>query len=362
MSAAPVTSIVPLPNDSYFDYIKARIRQATKRIWIHMFIVDCRAYEDPQMQVRDLVKRLARTKGLDVRVILGDSATTPGIHFASRVTALYASLLGIPVRIFRSATYGSTHCKYVIIDDEESVIGSHNWEAGGFSIFYEDSVAVRSQSVTEDLQQEFDSVWNSSTPVELEDEADSAKIKQTILSHFDDTHEKGEQSGTPAIVLSDGQSRASLLLSGAYPQCVSELLAKASQRVRITMFYASFSDNPKADTRKLMTCLSEINKRGVDVKIILDKDAVGQFYGSRIINQKAFEFFKKNKVNVRFDEVDRVTHSKVVVVDDRYVVVGSHNWTVSSFTKYSEASVYIESSSLAQFYCQQFEDRWNLGH
>ena len=47
------------------------------------------------------------------------------------------------------------------------------------------------------------------------------------------------------------------------------------------------------------------------------------------------------------DEEDRTTHAKVLVVDDRHVIVGSHNWTRSALAANREWSVEIDDAVIA---------------
>jgi cardiolipin synthase len=46
----------------------------------------------------------------------------------------------------------------------------------------------------------------------------------------------------------------------------------------------------------------------------------------------------------------------MIVIDRRYVVVGSANWSYSAMEKNNEASVIIDSPKLAEVYIKYFED------
>ena len=62
---------------------------------------------------------------------------------------------------------------------------------------------------------------------------------------------------------------------------------------------------------------------------------------------------------IKFDSPDVTTHSKVLIVDDRHVVVGSHNWTAGSFYQYDDTSLYVDSDLLAASYKSAFDSRWD---
>lgn len=143
-----------------------------------------------------------------------------------------------------------------------------------------------------------------------------------------------------------------------YYYFVKKALSKAKEKIRIIMFFMLYKDKKKYPTDSLMKELLHAKKRGVDIKIILDKDAEGEVYGSRIINQGAYNKFKKNGIDVVYDSEEKVTHTKIVLIDDRHVIIGSHNWTAGSFYAYDDKSVYIESKELAKKTYEYFNKLW----
>jgi hypothetical protein len=56
-----------------------------------------------------------------------------------------------------------------------------------------------------------------------------------------------------------------------------------------------------------------------------------------------------------------VIHSKIVLIDGRHAVVGSHNWTLGSAFRYDEKSVYLESKDLARRLEAEFQSLWRNG-
>lgn len=144
----------------------------------------------------------------------------------------------------------------------------------------------------------------------------------------------------------------------AYLTFVEKLIASAEEKIRIVMFFMRFEDNKKYPTDSLFKELLAAKKRQVDIKVILDRDEEGQIFGSREINEGAYNFFKSNKIEVTYDFDKELTHTKLVLVDDRHVVIGSHNWTAGSFFAYDDKSVYIESCSLADETSRYFDDLW----
>lgn len=145
----------------------------------------------------------------------------------------------------------------------------------------------------------------------------------------------------------------------AYLYFVTKALSKAKKRIYIIMFFMRFEEEGKYPTDDLIEQLVQAKQRGVNIKIVLDKDAEGEVYGSRIINQEVYRFFKKQGIEVVFDFEDKVTHSKVVIIDDKQVIIGSHNWTAGSFFAYDDKSLYIESREFNKLVSDRFLKLWH---
>lgn len=138
-----------------------------------------------------------------------------------------------------------------------------------------------------------------------------------------------------------------------YPQ-VHQALTTAKKSIMCVMYMADI--NPKY-TRgweyNLVNDIINAHRRGVDVIVIFDQNIMFWETGKKgkkteRKSENAYELLKKNGVPVYYDSVDRVTHSKVLVIDDYITIVGSTNWTYSALRKNHEASVLIKSRSVAE--------------
>ena len=72
-------------------------------------------------------------------------------------------------------------------------------------------------------------------------------------------------------------------------------------------------------------------------------------------SDNAYELLRKNGVTVYYDSDNRVTHSKIVVVDGYITILGSTNWTYSALKKNHEASVLIKSHSVAEVFLERLK-------
>ncbi|MFW6130082.1 MAG: phospholipase D-like domain-containing protein [Atribacterota bacterium] len=146
-----------------------------------------------------------------------------------------------------------------------------------------------------------------------------------------------------------------------YYPAVREVIQKANDSIHMSMFVVSlYPDREDSAVYDLCESLVEAKKRGVDVKVILDQNI--NFFDDEYKNKvegknfKAFEYLKKNGIDVNFDDRYTYTHSKALVVDKEIVVIGSTNWSQSALTINNEHSVLIKSPELAESILKSFEE------
>ncbi len=142
---------------------------------------------------------------------------------------------------------------------------------------------------------------------------------------------------------------ARVVLSGPghafdYAREARRMIDGATTRVRVVVYVVRNDEGP---VRELLQALADAAKRGVDVRVCLD---YGAKFDDTAIDPKhevPAAWLQAHGVTVVLDEEDRTTHAKIVVVDRRQVLVGSHNWTTSALTRNREASVMLDDATLA---------------
>jgi len=145
-------------------------------------------------------------------------------------------------------------------------------------------------------------------------------------------------------------------ISGSkYFPAVNEAIAKAQSSINVAMFAVESSlARPDSKPNKLINALIEAKNRGVDVEVILDQnvDFVQRRHASdwetKIKSTRAYKRLKEAGIKVYYDEPARYTHAKAVIIDKKIVILGSTNWTESSFDSNIETSILINSPQLAE--------------
>jgi len=141
-----------------------------------------------------------------------------------------------------------------------------------------------------------------------------------------------------------------------YFSSVYEKLKSAEKSIYVIMFLASYYTRyPDSPTNQLLNTLIEKKKKNIKVEVILDQSNAEYFQHSRTENLKTASFLSQNGITVYFDSPSKTTHAKLLIIDGKYVVIGSTNWSYSAIEKNNETSVIIESEELAKYYIRFFE-------
>ena len=111
-------------------------------------------------------------------------------------------------------------------------------------------------------------------------------------------------------------------------------------------------------SRPLARAIIKAKKRGVKIRILLDKKANKDSIYSK------YRFLRQNGITVRFATPhiawnrEGLMHNKFAVVDKKIVITGSANWTASAFKINDENILIINRFDIANVYEKEFEYLW----
>jgi len=132
-------------------------------------------------------------------------------------------------------------------------------------------------------------------------------------------------------------------LEGDYARTAHRLICEARQRVWATIYVVRPDDGIVGD---LLKALAEAAARGVDVRVCVDS---GERDGQPDTkNDAAIAWLRGRQVRVVTDEHTVTSHAKLVVVDGRFTLAGSHNWTRAALTTNREASWLVDDTVVAR--------------
>jgi phosphatidylserine/phosphatidylglycerophosphate/cardiolipin synthase-like enzyme len=133
-----------------------------------------------------------------------------------------------------------------------------------------------------------------------------------------------------------------LLENGAYGSALINRIHFAKRRIICAFYLFKIADSPRSLPRAVAGELISAQRRGVDVTVILE--------GGKPIekeNRTATRLLAQGGVRVIFAPAGVTTHAKAISIDDRYVLLGSHNLTQSALSRNNELSLMVDSPLLA---------------
>ncbi|HPL62942.1 MAG: phospholipase D family protein [Syntrophales bacterium] len=128
---------------------------------------------------------------------------------------------------------------------------------------------------------------------------------------------------------------------GGCADAIAEILDGAESEILVQAY--SFTSAPIAKR------LVDAHKRGVKVRVILDKSQQKERYTSAT-------FLFNAGVPVMIDSEHAIAHNKVIVVDAGIVITGSYNFTKAAEKRNAENLLIIRSAKIAK----KYRDNWLL--
>lgn len=127
---------------------------------------------------------------------------------------------------------------------------------------------------------------------------------------------------------------------GGCTEAVVESLNKATNSVLVQAY--SFTSAPIAKA------LVDAHKRGVDVRVILDKSNKTATYSSA-------DFVAHAKIATFIDAKHAIAHNKIMILDGQTVITGSFNFTKAAEQSNAENLLVIHDKELAEKYAANWK-------
>ena len=215
------------------------------------------------------------------------------------------------------------HNKFIIFDRQKVFTGSMNFSKTGLSGYDEnDVVIINSPDVAQLYEKEFEQMING--------KFHNAKVSVTQNNRFKLGNTELEVYFSPA----DKSSRR-----------IVELINNAKDYIYVPTFLITH--------KEITQTLINAKSRGVDVKIIMDANSTG----TRNIKYKEL---RAAGIPLKFENFAGKLHSKTMIIDDCYVVMGSMNFSNSGENKNDENMLVITDSHFASEYKKFFIYLWQM--
>ena len=212
------------------------------------------------------------------------------------------------------------HNKFIIFDRQKVFTGSMNFSKTGLSGYDEnDILIINSASVSELYEKEFNQMI-------------SGKFHNAKISHGNNHFQIGD---TTLEIYFSPQDKSS--------HRVVDLINNANNYIYLPTFLITHKD--------ITNALIQANKRGIDVKIIMDAN------NTSTRNTKHLEL-RKSGIPLKIENYAGKLHSKTIIIDDKYIVMGSMNFSNSGENKNDENLIVITNTQFAKSYKEFFNYLW----
>lgn len=209
------------------------------------------------------------------------------------------------------------HNKFFIFDNQKVLTGSANLSTSDMSGFNSNSVIViNSQIITNAYLQEFEQMY-------------CGKF------HKQKTKIENKEDGELAAYFSPEDK--------AITTQIIPLIDNAKKYVYIPAFLVTHKEFAQS--------LVKASKRGVCVRIILDAN-------NTHTSSSKMKFLRDNKIQVKTENYAGKLHSKSIIIDDLYTIIGSTNFSKSGDGINDENLIIIKDQETAMFYKAFFQYLW----
>ncbi len=142
-----------------------------------------------------------------------------------------------------------------------------------------------------------------------------------------------------------------------YLNVVILLVHSSANTIDILMYeWKWYGHESAGGVQKLNLAYVAAARRGVKVRVLLNIESMG--HNITRINTRTATFLKRYGVEIKWGQVGVVTHAKMVIIDDEVLVLGSHNYTKSAFSRNQEASIVVHGRKDILDYRKYFDDLW----
>ena len=264
----------------------------------------------------------ARSRGVSIRYVY-DEASNPKNTYYKNNNILLDIANEFSNDLKSNETNKIMHNKFIIIDNQIVITGSMNFSKTSTSGYdNNDILIINSPQIAQLYKAEFEQMING--------KFHNAKDKLNLNNEFVLQDSKIEIYFSPK----DKQSRH-----------IINYISKAKDYIYIPTLLITHS--------KIVTELVNAHNRGVDVKIILDANSTST-------KHIKYNTLRNSGIPLKMENYAGKLHSKSMIIDDKYIITGSMNFSNSGENHNDENTVIISNQKIAKFYKEFFMYLWSV--
>jgi len=259
------------------------------------------------LDLNDLISAIAKkSNSADVKIII-DTENYDG------------QIKGDGIKIAK--TNAKMHNKFCIIDNKIVLTGSTNPTNNGVNKNNNNLVIINSNYIAKNYEDEFDELWNG------------------IYSNGNEVKYNKINSNIGLIENYFCPEDCALENNGGLYRII-ELIRNAESSVKVASF--SFTHEELADE------LLKADIKGINISVLVEAR-------QRNVQNSQYARLKDFGLNIKIDGNKYNMHHKFIVIDDKIVITGSPNFTLSGFNRNDENMLIIFNEQMAFGFVKEFE-------
>lgn len=140
--------------------------------------------------------------------------------------------------------------------------------------------------------------------------------------------------------------RTVILTNENFLPALLKSIDEARDEIIISVFSFKTGEHKNSYPDRIAGHLAGAVKRGVKVFVVLETTG-DKSDELNIQNRKTGKFLEEKGIKVFFDSPRKTTHTKLTLIDQRLIFLGSHNFTQSALKYNNEISVLLDRQELA---------------
>jgi phosphatidylserine/phosphatidylglycerophosphate/cardiolipin synthase-like enzyme len=146
---------------------------------------------------------------------------------------------------------------------------------------------------------------------------------------------------------SSAEFQSAILTNEDYLPALLKCIDEAQNEILISIFSFKIDEHKNSYPDRILNHLAKAVKRGVKVIIVLERTD-NKSDELDIQNRQTGKLLEERGISVYFDSPRKTTHTKLVVIDQRLIFLGSHNFTQSALKYNNEISILLDNSDMAK--------------
>jgi len=331
------------------------LRSATESIYVEI-------YQFTSPGILNLIHEIYNDNpSIDIKVMISERVVSLGDY--NVYTMWNLTQLGIPVR-WTSDTFTFSHQKFVIIDNDTTIVQAGNWarpsfplsewesgSSGGFTQKNcegnrEFNIAMTDTVVTQYYRNVFDYDWSIGSDYNEGVDGTGTVLDWGAVS----------QSYYPRPFATVGEFSGQMNVTPVFsPDTSLEAMLWVINSAQATLdIEIPYVSNSSAVVNELLDAIVAAKHRGVTVRIIMNA-------GQNDNEEVALAFAEENIPVIWMDtRFFSALHNKAFIADGRIILICSINWSEESISENREAGVVVEHEGVAGWYQEVFDYDWGI--